>query len=275
MRKIFLITATVLLVSFTLYHLMWGRLFPWSPVKIGYRQITLKGACVILPKHTPLPVEFKNMVKIFSETEEFHDLKFQTKIKIIIPATHKSYKNFSGQNAIACALQTGTVIFLSPEIKRRNRELAGILRHELSHALLFQNTTLAKSFKIPPWLREGIAVYYGNPGDYYEGIAFIKNAAGRKYMVNIRNYDKDLKAIPEKHRYKFLYAEFRYFISYIVSKYGREAFLRYIKLVLQEPGSEEKHFRKIFKKRLNVFFNEFKNDVTKRKLPESFYNQRR
>ncbi len=267
-KKILGVVGLILLIII-IYHFLFGRFFPWSPIKSGYKQLPFSKAVVILPENQSLPEGFRNINKIVSETEQFHRLKFNKNVKIILPKTHSQYTKFSGKKeAVACAY-TGTVIYLSPMIKKKNRNLINLLKHELSHCILFQQIPFFNPLKKqrPGWLVEGLAIYYGNSLDYYKGEEFLRLAVDKGYFLNILNPDEEAKKIPGEYIYKFMYAEFRHFIEYIVDKYGIESLLKYMKMVIRKPDLEKELFYQVFNVELEKIADDFKNDVLEKKWP--------
>lgn len=163
------IAITILAAAVLIYSLQWGLLFPLSPVKFGFNKISHKNASVLYPKNTVLSNGYESVDHLMNETEKFHGLKFKKKIQIIVCATESQYQRYSTQRSPVCTMHTGSVIYVNPVVQNTNRDIHGFLKHELSHALIFQNTTLLKTIKMKRWIREGLAVYYGNPHHYYQG----------------------------------------------------------------------------------------------------------
>jgi hypothetical protein len=250
-----------MIVLFVIYHFLFGRLFPWSPIQFGFKQVHFSKVIVILPKESSLPKELENIDDFLFETEQFHQLQFQKPIKVILPETHNQYTRFSSARALACALQSGTIVFLSPDIPKEKRNRVDLLKHELSHVLLFQHTGIYKSFKLPDWFREGIAIYYGNPRDNYVGEAFTKAAVDEGYFFNILNAKEEIQKIPLKHRYRFLHSEYLCFMEYLIETFGIDTVREYMKSLLKAPEEEFLLFRQIFDVELQEVLETFSEDV--------------
>lgn len=261
-KKLITTIVLVLIIGFCLDQLFWGRLFPWSPLKIGYRPIQTAKATVILPNTVQFPKELQNINQLFSQVEQFHQLRFTKRVAIILPKNFSQFIKFTGQTGVACSLQTGTVIYLSPKIIDEKRDMAVILKHELSHIILYQHTSFFKSTKIPRWLNEGVAIYSGNPHDYYEGEDFSKLAVGRKYFFDILNPDQAVKKIPRKYRNKFIYAEYRGFIEYLVNQHGIEKLRKYLKEVINQPKMEKELFKQIYQVEFSNMVLDFKAGIS-------------
>ena len=259
----------ITIVLAVIYHLLFGRLFPWSPIQLGFKRVHFAGAVVILPQKAALPEELENIADVLAETEQFHQLQFQKPVKVVLPETHTQHTRFSSARALACALQSGTVVFLSPNIPRENRNRADLLKHELSHALLFQHAGLIGSFRLPEWFREGIAIYYGNPRDGFVGEAFSKAAVDDEYFFNILNAKEEIRKIPLNHRYRFLHSEYRCFMEYLVEMYDIDTVREYMKALLKAPEEERPLFRQVFDVQLQEVLDTFSEDVLTRKWPHA------
>ena len=89
---------------------------------------------------------YKQVDSFIAQAETFHRLKMPDRITVI---ASRSWTDFHMQspwqrgNVIAgSTLQTGTVIWITPKVGEKQLDPAEFLRHELSHAILDQNTTL-------------------------------------------------------------------------------------------------------------------------------------
>lgn len=261
--------ATLLLVvTGLIYMLLWGRLFPWSPVKLGYRQVSFSKAVVVLPKNWEVPAELRDFDSLFSDCERFHTLSFKKRIMIILAKTQEHAHRFGGTDSAALALETGTVIILVPDkIETNKRKLVDQLKHECSHALLFQNTSLFNAFRIPEWLREGLAIYYGNPRDNYVGESFIKLAVDDGYFFDVLGPYDSLRKVPDSFRRGFRHSEFRCFVEFLADGYDINTVTRYARDLIHDPKSEQPLFRKHFGMDLDVAAREFQREVLTKKWP--------
>ncbi|HPO13078.1 MAG TPA: hypothetical protein PLI09_06500 [Candidatus Hydrogenedentes bacterium] len=262
--------ALFVIAAALVYHLLWGRLFAWSPVKLGYKSLPFQRADIILPNDWSLPPELQNADGIFADCENFHGLRFNKHITIILAKTPEVARRCSGVRGAACAFQTGTVIFLSPtKILANGRKLTDQLKHECSHALLDQNTSLYCGFNIPEWFFEGLAIFYGNPHDNYTGNTFLELAVDRGYFFDVLGPYDTLKKVPEQYRYGFKHSEFRCFVEYLAAKYGIKTILAYAKDLIQDPWAERALFERHFNKKLETVADEFRKEVYARQWPSS------
>ncbi len=251
-----------------IYSLIWGILFPLSPIKFGFTKIIYNNASILYPKEMLLPDDYRSIDHLMNETEIFHRLGFKKKVTVIICATKSQYKRFSTQRSPLCTMATGTIIYINPTIKDTNRDIQSFLKHELSHALIFQNTTFLKTFKIKRWIREGLAVFYGNPHHYYQGEEFLRLAVHEGYFLNFLQNNEAIQQIPKEIRYLFEYAEYKYFIDYLVTHYGLNLFLEFINQYIVEPDSEKELFKQIYPLELWEIFQKFEFDVKTKKWPK-------
>lgn len=261
------IVVFFLMLMLVIYSLIWGILFPLSPIKFGFNKISYHNASILYPKEMLLPDDYKSVDHLMGETERFHRLKFKKKVTVIICATKSQYKRYSTQRSPLCTMATGTIIYINPTIKDTNRDIQGFLKHELSHALIFQNTTFLKTFKIKRWLREGLAVFYGNPHHYYQGKDFCRLAVDEGYFLDFLQDNEAIEQIPREIRYLFEYAEYKYFIDYLVTNYGMDLFLKFINQYILEPESEKELFKQIYSLELLEVFQKFKLEVMNKKWP--------
>ena len=150
----------------------------------------------------------------------------------------------------ACTIQTGTVIYIRPSIREttyppqinvegRNmtlgppavdthRDITGFLKHELSHAILYQNTSVLKALRVKRWVEEGVAVYFGNPHHYYHGSEFRTLAIDQGGFFNLLDDHSEPKSIPKEIKYYFMYGAFHEFMNYLIQTYGLDTVLTYI-----------------------------------------------
>lgn len=237
---VFVIIAAVFLV---------GPLFPWSPVKPGYTHFILHRADIYYPSGTTLDESYKQVDSFIEQAEIFHRLKMPDRITVIAP---RSWTDFHLQTpwqrgtAIAgLTLQTGTVIWITPKVGEKGLDPAEFLRHELSHAILDQNTTLWRGHKLnnQPWFYEGLAVDFGRQKAYLTETEFIARAQTEPLAPVFNGNNTDLR---------FNYVAWRYFLEYIIKTRGRDKFQDYLLRVMQEPDQA----RALFSECLGISFDD-------------------
>ena len=73
-KKFFFITFFLLVVL----YLFWGPLFPWSPIKVGFKKIEFTKATVFIKDFKSESV-VNTLNEIIHEEEVFHGLNFKKK----------------------------------------------------------------------------------------------------------------------------------------------------------------------------------------------------
>jgi hypothetical protein len=129
----------------------------------------------------------------------------------------------------------------------------------LSHAILYQNTSLFKAFKLKRWLVEGLAIYYGNPHHYYRGDKFRKLAIDEGYFFNLLDDKAEPENIPGDIKYLFIYGEYRAFMEYLIKTYGLESVLKYIAEYIKAP--KKNLFKAILGISLDEAFAQFHEEI--------------
>jgi len=263
------LTVYLLIMAAMLLYALWrGPLFPLAPIKPGFQMYQTERYRIIYPAGDSLPEEYLQIDSLMDRIAAMHGLAFRHPLKIIVTQSSDQYRRFSMAGGRACALPTGRVIYISPTARQAEyapdieineagmrlqphspdeyRDLSGFLKHELSHALLYQNTTLLKALRIPRWIEEGLAVHYGNPDHYFGPAEFRQLALERNYLFN--PFDKTPKphAIPDEIKYFFVYAEYREFVRFLIQLHGVPTLHKFFTDYLQSPSREEDLFRQHF-----------------------------
>lgn len=267
MKKI-LFACAIIAVPLLIYGFLFGPLFPYSPLKIDFAEEHFSWYTLIYPKSTNLSPEYLALGSLFDEAETFHRLRFKKPVKIIVCATIGQYKRFSLAGGRACTAQTGTIIYISPMVKNAKyppniainknhttilepphttpRDLASFLKHELSHALLYQNTSLFKALNISRWFEEGFAVYFGNSHHYYQGAQLKTLAVDQGYFFDLFDDKAEPEGIPREIKYYFMYGIYSEFMNYLITTYGVDRVLNFMTEYLTAPKDEEQLFASFF-----------------------------
>lgn len=168
-----------------------GPLFPWSPVHPGYETERFGRATLIQPKGRAVDVGHPDT--LLAQLERRTGLRFRSPVTIIVTDDWGLFNRGgllrAGSGPVpvqGAALQTGKVIYLSPLVYERHRDPEAVLRHELTHALLFQQMPLRRTFSLVAldWFEEGLAVHYGNPGDYLDDREWARLSAHPAYVFD-------------------------------------------------------------------------------------------
>jgi hypothetical protein len=248
MRRSKIITGLALTVFLLLaLAFPFGPLLPWSPLKLGYNRTSFARADVYLGSaHAPMP-DYAQVEQMMREAEAFHGLRFHRRIKVIECKNWADcdrampWLNTHGLGGVTLA--TGDVIYLTPKLREKQFSTAEFLRHELSHALLSQNTTIYSTYKLneQPWFFEGLAVSFGRQQDYLKRDAFLLQAKQTELLGYL---DPAKRATPWNAR--FAYPAQRYFIEYVKEQLGAERFQQFLEGNIAEPLQWRRNFTAVF-----------------------------
>jgi hypothetical protein len=235
-----------------------GPLFPWSPLRPGYTHFILHRADIYYPSGTTLDESYKQVDSYIDEAEQFHRLKMPDRVTVIVP---RRWADFHLQapwqrgNAIGgLTLQTGTVIWITPKIAEKHFDPGEFLRHELSHAILDQNTTLWRGHKLngQPWLYEGLAVDFGRQKAYLTSDEFLARAQTEPLAPAFNGDNSDMR---------FNYVAWRDFIEYLIRARDRDRFQDYLLRVMQDPDQARIVFPEFFGMSFDEAVREFQGRV--------------
>ncbi len=264
-----LIIAIIAIVVVALsYLLLWGKLFPYSPIKIGFSKHELSNVIVYVQHGT----EYKNY-KIFDTylpaVENFHELRFKKKPKIFIFRDRDSYLQRSTTKARFCAYPNSSLV-TSPwalkEAEEGKISLEIYLKHELSHTLLYQHMGIKAAYiYYPRWLLEGIAMYSANQmgTSWYPGKAETYEYIRQGNFMPPHYYNtskEDQVSLKVENRIAFIYSEFGFIVDYIIITYGKDNFLKYMKRLFTE-SDHNRVFKDIFGIDFESFVLNFKKSV--------------
>ena len=272
LKKKLIIGTVLLIIAVIIYSFLWGRLFPFSPIIIGFEQKEFNKAIIYYRKDTDIS-KFIIIDNLINEVEDFHQLKLKKKVKIFIFNSDKEYTRHTGKKTRFVAFPLYGRIFVSGKAKTESEEgkihLDVYLKHELSHSLLYQNMSLYHSCYYPGWLLEGTAVYSANQmgvdGYFTKEETFDKIRNG--YFLNPDDWGTLLKPqkesvnnFPLANKYWFIYSEFACLVDDMIQNYGKEKFLQYMSELLKEKD-DKKAFQRIFGIEFNKYVDDFKNQV--------------
>ena len=245
-RKRILRVSIAFLALFVLSHAsVSGFLFPWSPVRPGYAAERFDGATVVYPRRSGIPDAYREADAILEEVARANRLSFRDPVTVVVAEDWGLFNRGTllGWKAtplpvLGAALQTGTVIYISPLAREPGRDLRDVLRHELTHAILFQQMAMRATFELVrlDWFEEGLAVHAGNPGDYMDDAAWARWARHPGYRFGPWG-DGELRRIPEELRGVFRLSEYRVFIEFLMDRYGRDRFFAFRDAVLRDPAA--------------------------------------
>ena len=252
--------------------LLWGKLFPYSPIIIGFEEHELNNTIIYVQDGAEFS-EFTRLDTLTESVELFHELKFTNKPKIFIFKDDGSYYQRSISKARFCAFSSGALIVSPWAIKEDKRGIISLelyIKHELSHILIYNYTGFLGEFKYPSWLLEGLAMYsvnqmgtsfYPNIEDTYRAISAGNFMPPEYYKTN----KEDEVNINVEYKIAFIYSEFGCIVDYLVKTYGKEKFIKYIKALLEENDNESQ-FKKVYSRDFNEVISEFREYVKKAKI---------
>ncbi len=271
LRKGIIIAAALILIGIIVYSFLWGRLFPYSPITVGFEEKEFNKAIICCRKGTDTS-KLIIIDSLMNEVEDFHQLKFRKKVKIFVFNSDREYTRYTGHTARFVTFPIDGRIFVSGKANKESQEgkihMDVYLKHELSHALLFQNMSLYHSCYFPGWLLEGIAVYSANQmgvdGYFTKEETFNKIREG--YFFNPDDWGtlirktQSVKDFPLPNKYWFIYSEFACLVDNMIQDYGKEKFLEYMTELLGEKD-DKKVFREIFGVKFEKYVEDFKNRI--------------
>jgi hypothetical protein len=247
MRRWLRIPGLSLLVLI-LWALPYGPLFPWSPVKPGYERTALAHADVYSPKGKPLDPAYLRVDDFIAETERYHQFPMPKRVSVIACADWRDFARFMptlGRAVGGATLGTGTALYITPRIAENNFDPAEFLLHELSHACLYQHTSLWNSQKMSQaaWLFEGIAVSNGRQKSYITAREFKEQA---RAVDLTRVIGPNLNELPQPRNMRFNYVAWRYFLEHLQVAHGREPFHDLLLAFLDDAGAVQASFARIY-----------------------------
>ena len=268
--KILLSVTSIIVVGFVIYSFLFGKLFPYSPIIIGFSKYELTNTIIYIQKGTKYIdiTDIKSVDALIPVVEDFHDLKFIRKPRLFIFKDSKNYFNRSISRARFCAFYNGDLV-LSPkalkEVESGKISLKIYLRHELSHSLLHQHSGIIRASQYPAWLLEGIAVYSSNQmgTSWYpsknETYNYIRkgNFMPPKYFKTSKEEQIRLDV---KYRNTFMYSEFACIVDYLVEKYGKDKLILFMKK-LTTNTNHDKVFKEVYGIEFRECIQNFKKSV--------------
>jgi len=265
-KRIIFIILVIILVLLS-YSFLYGKLFPYSPLKIGFSKHNMQNSIIYVQNETGFS-EFERIDTLIPAVENFHQLKFISKPEIFIFKDSSSYIQRSPSKARFCVFYNGRLV-ISPWALREAFEnkisLEIYIRHELSHSLIYQHTGIINGYKYPKWLLEGIAVYSSNQmgTSFYPSKQETYELIRKGYFMPPGYYgtnDEDKISFDIENKIAFVYSEFACIVDYLIQKYGFEKFLTYMKTLIDNPGNDE-IFKEIYNMDFGDFISEFKEYV--------------
>lgn len=258
----------VLLVLLLPYQLLWGKLFPYSPVKLGFEKFEFSNI-VVYVQDGSATYNYKSLDTLIPSVEKFHNLKFVHKPELLFFRDADSYYQRTITKARFCAYPNATLVVSPWAVKEAlDNEISMeiYIKHELSHTLLYEHMGFITAyFFYPRWLLEGIAVYssnqmgtswYPSKRDTYQYITH-----GSFLQPEYFNTKKEDEAkLKVKNKIAFIYSEFACIVDYLKKQYGKDKFQNYM-VKLLDSWQPEKVFKDVYRIDFNTCLNDFKKYV--------------
>lgn len=263
----FISAAAVVIIGFISYSFLFGKLFPYSPLIIGFSRYELEHTVVYVQQGRDYS-GLKEIDALIPKVEAFHQLAFRKKPRLFIFKDDAGYRQRSISKARFCAFYNGDVV-ISPwalkEVEKGEISLEIYLRHELSHSLLHQHAGIWRAYRYPAWLLEGIAVYSTNQmgTSWYPSIEETYEAMRKGNFMPpevFKTRKEDRIPLDVKYRMTFMYSEFACIVDYLIKTYGQERFLSYMKALLR-GGDHDRAFKNFYGIEFNECIKNFRNSV--------------
>ncbi len=267
MKKKTRFTAAAVLALFAggiVYQLFWGKLFAYAPFFPGFSKRDTAGTTIHVQREARF-AEAEAVDAWLSEVEGTHGLAFVRKPKIFVFCDDRDYDRRSLSRTRFYTYPNGSII-IRPGALQEAREgrisLEIYMKHELSHALLFQHMKpVAAYFTFPRWLQEGLAVSRsGQMGtSWYPGKAETLDLIRRGNFFPPDDFGKkrgDRAALDVQNRSAFLYSEFACLVEALIESYGEEKFEAYLRRLMRGRRSGAA-FSETFRTDFDAFLRSF------------------
>ncbi len=257
-KKRILISSVIIVILLIIYTFIFGKLFPFSPFRIGFQKHELDKTIVYIQNGATFD-NFNIAEDLTESIEQFHDMNFINKPEIYIFKDDTSYKRLSPSRARFCAFFNGR-LFISPwalkEAEESKISMKTYLTHELSHVLIFQHCNLISKLYYPKWALEGFATYSSNQMgvDFYPSKEeTLKKIAEGNFLEPeyFDTYKEKKVKLDVPYKMPFIYAEFACMINYLDVLYGREKLISFIKTLTKNSNN-----RQVFQKIYGINFEE-------------------
>jgi hypothetical protein len=215
--------------------------------------------------------DYADIDRMMREAEAFHHMKFLRRVKVI------ACKNWGDcERALpwlnvkvlgGVTLAVGDVIYITPRLTERNLSVEEFLRHELSHALVSQHTTIRKSLRITEqgWFSEGLAVSFARQKAYFSEPEFLEKASTTDLAKFID--PAQMHRSSDEWDARFAYTAQRYFIEYVKRQFGADRFQEFTRQYLDDPDSYSRLFSQVFQTSFSSAIEEFSHCLKRSSLP--------
>ncbi len=278
--KRYIIAGSALVLLFAIAWLfLFGKLFPFSPILIGFNKVELSNINVYAQRSSKIP-DLTEINSMIPEIEKFHELKFLHKPELIVFKDSLSYIHRAPSKARFCAFSSSRLLISPWAVEEAREEKISMniyVKHELSHVLILPHKGFIGALLFPKWLLEGIAVYSADQ----MGTSFYPDKKETLYEISKGNFmppeyfktrrDETVK-LNVKYPIAFQYSEFACMVDYLILKYGKAKFLYYLKGLLDSNHNDEV-FRKVYGHSFSDFIKDFRNYADEYSKPNNKANE--
>ena len=260
-KKQYLIKNTFFLALGILFLFLFGPLFVFSPLKIGYQTQKIDNKTIIYPRGWKTKKD--QFVQLINQAEknvlDFYPHQFP--VTIILTKNSFDLLRFTG-------MRRGGNNSLGRVYISSNSMDEGLITAELSHYYLF-NTTKRSSVYFPRWFDEGLAIYLGHQGS----TARFTQPEQLEKLVNDQRYSKDLsrwngiagqlrwtKEVKTGGYVTNIYTHSYFAVRFLTEEYGMEKLKSLIQKTKMNP-SFENAFQNIYGLSTNEFGELFLNSA--------------
>lgn len=226
------------LVAVLVFQAGWGRLMPflsWAP---GFERVEQSQAVVLHhPDARSGALGVASVVDdLVVQVEGFHGLTFRLRPEVVVTSSEAEYRLLCGGSARFRTMPVRGRVFVSPRAlsqgERGEIHVDTYLRHELSHALVFQHLGWSGMLGLPPWFEEGVATLssdqMGVDGYFDRGQVIAWWRLGRvvppsQYQSRWEDSDATM-GLPEAERFHFLSSQYALLVDDLMARGGRPKF---------------------------------------------------
>jgi hypothetical protein len=260
---------TVLLVPIVVFLFLFGSFFPFSPIIIGFKCKQFFKARIYYHKNENIS-GFAFIDTLIAETENFHQISFKKPVQIVVCGSDMEMKRLATMRTRMATFPGYGRIFISHKAKAEADSgiisLRIYIKHELSHSLIAQNSSIIHYFRYPNWLIEGIAMVNAKQmgHGWYPSTEETRRLIKNGIFIEPDDYDspilwtkKYIREMKLPNRTAFFYSEFGCIIEDIIDKYGKDTFILFLKELIIN-GNAETSFKNQYGITIKKYIENFK-----------------